>query len=52
MIHLDHISKIFPTADGELKALSNVDLTIGDGSVFGIGDLFNKCETFIVCDAG
>ena len=36
MIHLDHISKIFPTADGELKALSNVDLTIGDGSVFGI----------------
>lgn len=36
MIHLDHISKVFPSADGELKALSDVNLTISDGSVFGI----------------
>ena len=36
MIELKHITKVFPTADGEFKALSDVSLTIGDGSVFGI----------------
>ena len=36
MIELKHISKVFPTADGELKALSDIDLTIQDGDVFGI----------------
>ncbi len=36
MIELEHISKRFPTADGELHALTDVNLTIRDGSIFGI----------------
>ena len=36
MIELRHVSKVFPTADGELRALNDINLTIGDGDVFGI----------------
>ena len=36
MIELKNISKVFPTADGELRALNDINLTIGDGDVFGI----------------
>ena len=36
MIELRHISKIFPTADGDFQALSDVSLTIQDGDIFGI----------------
>lgn len=36
MIELKNISKIFPTAEGELHALTDVTLTIGDGEVYGI----------------
>ncbi len=36
MIELKHISKVFPTADGDLRALTDVNLTIRDGEVFGI----------------
>ena len=36
MIELKHISKVFPTADGELKALTDVNITVEDGDVFGI----------------
>ena len=36
VIELKHLSKIFPTADGEFQALKDVDLTIEDGDVFGI----------------
>ena len=36
MIELKHISKVFPTADGELKALTDVNITVEDGAVFGI----------------
>ena len=36
MIELKHISKVFPTADGDLRALNDINLTIGDGDVFGI----------------
>ena len=36
MIELKHISKRFPTAEGELQALTDVSLTIADGDVFGI----------------
>ena len=36
MIELKHLSKIFPTADGDFQALKDVDLTIEDGDVFGI----------------
>ena len=36
MIELKHISKIFSTADGEFQALTDVDLTIPTGDIFGI----------------
>ncbi|HIT32713.1 MAG TPA: ATP-binding cassette domain-containing protein [Candidatus Enterenecus stercoripullorum] len=36
MIELRQVSKVFPTADGELRALNDINLTIGDGDVFGI----------------
>ena len=36
MIELKHISKVFPTPDGALQALRDIDLAIQDGDVFGI----------------
>ena len=36
MIELKHITKVFPTADGELTALHDVNITIHDGDVSGI----------------
>ena len=36
MIELRHISKVFPTADGDFQALTDVNLTIQDGDIFGI----------------
>ena len=36
MIELRQVSKVFPTADGELRALNDINLTIQDGDVFGI----------------
>ncbi len=36
MIELKHITKVFPTADGEFSALKDVSITVGDGQVFGI----------------
>ena len=36
MIELKHISKAFPTGDGDLHALEDVSLTINDGDIFGI----------------
>ena len=34
--HRFELAKVFPTADGELRALSDINLTIQDGDVFGI----------------
>ncbi len=36
MIELKQVSKVFPTEDGDFEALSNIDLTIADGDIFGI----------------
>ncbi len=36
VIELKHISKVFPTADGDLHALTDVTLTVNDGDVYGI----------------
>ena len=36
MIELKHITKVFPTADGELTALNDVNITIHDGDIYGI----------------
>ena len=36
MIELRHISKTFPTADGYVDALRDINLTIRDGDIYGI----------------
>ena len=36
MIELKHITKVFPTADGELTALNDVNITIHDLSLIHI----------------
>ena len=36
MIRLENISKSFKGADGEVRALCDIDLTIDDGEIFGI----------------
>lgn len=36
MIELQHISKSFPTADGQVDALKDINLTICDGDIYGI----------------
>ncbi len=36
VIELKHVSKTFPTADGDLHALADVTVTVNDGDVYGI----------------
>ena len=36
MIHIDHVSKVFDTAAGNVHAVNDVDITIQDGEIFGI----------------
>lgn len=36
MIELKRVTKTFPTAEGVFTALDGIDLTIGDGQIFGI----------------
>ena len=36
MIHLEKISKIFPTGSGEVRAVREVSLDIKQGEIFGI----------------
>ena len=36
MIELQHVSKTFPTADGHVDALRDINLTIRDGDIYGI----------------
>ena len=36
MIEIKNLSKEFETADGKVEALKNVNLTIGDGDIYGI----------------
>ena len=36
MIELRHISKTFPTSDGQVDALRDINLTIRDGDIYGI----------------
>ena len=35
MIEIKHLSKTFKTADGELEALKDINLSIPDGDIFG-----------------
>ena len=36
MIEIQHLTKTFATADGEIDALKDISLTIGDGEIYGI----------------
>ena len=36
MIVIKNLCKTFQTADGEVEALKNVNITVGDGDIFGI----------------
>ena len=36
MIRIDHVSKVFDTAAGNVHAVNDVDITIQDGEIFGI----------------
>ena len=36
MIEIKNLTKTFKTADGTVEALSNIDLTIADGEIYGI----------------
>ncbi len=36
MIELKHLSKTFPTAEGSFSALTDINLTIADGDIFGV----------------
>ena len=36
MIEIKHLSKTFQMKDGAVNALKNIDLTIPDGSIYGI----------------
>ena len=36
MIEIKNLSKTFKTADGTVEALNNINLTIGDGEIYGI----------------
>ena len=36
LIELKHLSKTFPTAEGSFSALTDINLTIADGDIFGV----------------
>ena len=36
MIEIRELSKTFPSPDGELEALKNINITVNDGDIFGI----------------
>ncbi len=48
MIELVHLSKTFPSANGPIVALENIDLRIEDGSVFGIIGLSGAGKSTLV----
>ena len=41
MIELKYLSKTFQMKDGAVKALQNINLTIPDGSIYGIIGMAN-----------
>jgi len=48
MIELKKLSKVFYTADKEIVALDNIDLTINDGEIFGIIGLSGAGKSTLV----
>lgn len=48
MIQLQHLTKIYPSKSGDTLALSDIDLTIPDGSIFGIIGLSGAGKSTLV----
>ena len=48
MIRFEHVSKTFQTSAGEVKALSDVNLTIEDGCIFGVIGLSGAGKSTLV----
>ncbi len=48
MIRIDNVSKVFRTSANEIKAVNNINLTIEDGSIFGIIGLSGAGKSTLV----
>lgn len=48
MIRFEHVSKTFQTSAGEVKALSDINLEIEDGSIFGVIGLSGAGKSTLV----
>ncbi len=48
MIELIHLEKRYPSQDGEIVALEDIDLKIGDGAIFGIIGLSGAGKSTLV----
>ena len=48
MIEIRHLCKTFPTADKQIKALNDINLTINDGEIFGIIGLSGAGKSTLV----
>lgn len=48
MIEIQHLTKVFPTAAGDITALSDINLTIADGEIFGIIGLSGAGKSTLV----
>ena len=48
MIQLVHLEKKYPSRDGEIVALEDIDLTIEDGAVYGIIGLSGAGKSTLV----
>ncbi len=48
MIQLKHLTKIYPSKNGDTVALNDIDLTIPDGSIFGIIGLSGAGKSTLV----
>ncbi|MBQ0010097.1 MAG: ATP-binding cassette domain-containing protein [Ruminococcus sp.] len=48
MIEIQHLSKVFPSAAGDITALSDINLTVADGEIFGIIGLSGAGKSTLV----
>lgn len=48
MIEIQHLSKVFPSAAGDITALSDINLTVTDGEIFGIIGLSGAGKSTLV----
>ena len=48
MIELKKVGKVFRTANGDVEALKDIDLTVNDGEIFGIIGLSGAGKSTLV----